>query len=134
MTVFGGGEDDISELLSEASAITEVERAILGESVRAGERPHQRHGKAADEAASQQKQQRRRQQLASLTSFTGSPLHLHPSPYADDDVSDSEADSSGGSLPQSSPGYVPTALEQRLVNYVCIHRAISTWYLTLFIG
>jgi hypothetical protein len=112
MTVFGAGEDDISELLSEGSAITEVERELRGETALAGggrlQQQHQQlHDKIEDKAASQ------RPQLAALTSLTSSPLHLHPSPSDDDDdgdVSDSESDSTP---PQSSPGYIPTALQQR---------------------
>lgn len=104
VTVFGE-DDDLSDLLSEGSAITEVERELRGETVRGGEgRQEQHHGKEAVRAASQQPRR-----LMPLTSLTSSPLHLHPS-SEDSDASDSEADST---LPQSSPGYIPTALEHR---------------------
>ena len=100
MTVFGAGEDDVSELLSEGSAITEVERELRGETT--GGRLQQLQGKAAERVASQRQ----------LTNLSSSPLHLHPSSSDDDDggASDSESDSTP---PQSSPGYIPTALQQR---------------------
>ena len=114
MTVFGAGEDDISELLSEGSAITEVERELRGETT--GGRLQQLQGRAAERVASQR-------QLSSLIS---SPLHLHPSPSNEDDgdASDSESDSTSR---QSSPGYIPTTLQQR-------SDVLATWYLTLFSG
>ena len=103
MTVFGEEEeDDLSELLSEGSAIAEVE-GELQEAVMAGY--GQQHSKAAG-AVNQQ------QSASSLPTFTSSPLHIHSSPGDDNDgdVSESLADS----FPlQSSPEYIPTALEQR---------------------
>lgn len=110
MTVFGEEEDSLSELFSEGSAIAEVEgeleRALMG-----GHR--QQHSKAVQGAVNQQHSS----SSLPLPSFTTSPLHIHSSPgdANDGDVSDSLADSSPL---QSSPGYIPTALEQRSVREV----------------
>ena len=90
-TVFGEDDNlsDHSSLISEGSAIAQIEREL--QEVVAG------HGRQGSKGLP--------------TTFLSPPLHLHPSHSDDgDDVSESLADSSP---PHSSPGYIPTALEQR---------------------
>lgn len=91
MTVFGDLSDH-SSLVSEGSAIAEIEKELQQVVATGG-----RQGKASDSST--------RASGPSLTTFTSPPLHLNPT--------DSDGDTSEETTPQSSPGYIPTALEQR---------------------
>ena len=102
-TVFGTDDADLSEhssLISEGSAIAEIERELQEVVAQTSHR---------DES-------KQELHISALASFTTPPLHLYPSyTPSDDDIDDDDASLSVSPGPHSSPGYIPTACEQRSV-------------------
>ena len=95
ITVFGGDADisQHSSLISEGSAIAQIEKEL--QEVVTG--------------VKNSKEQERERELR-LASFNTPPLHFDPSNLSSDSE---EGDITDSAAPQSSPAYVPTAVEQR---------------------
>ena len=99
MTVFGG-EVDLSQpssLISEESAIAQIEKEL--QEVVSGS------------GHSDKKENKKKLHLAS---FNTPPLHFDPSDSSEGTDNDDLSDGA----PQSSPGYVPTAMGQRSVVFL----------------
>ena len=108
-TVFGEDLSEHSSLLSEGSAIAQIERE-LQDVVSQGRPYEEERGERREREEGEGRKRATQHQLSSMANFTTPPLHFDPSDvsseFEDDDLSDSAA-------PQSSTGYIPTALEQR---------------------
>ena len=97
-TVFGGDNGDLSQhssLISEGSAIAEIERELQDVVSRGS------HG---------DRERTKKEQLRSLNNFTTPTLNFDPSDASTCTESDELSDVAA---PQSSTGYIPTALEQQ---------------------
>ena len=110
MTVFGD-EADLSQpssLISDESTIAQIEKEL--QEVVSGSRH------------TDEKENKKELHLAS---FNTPPFHFDPSNSSEDTVNDDLSDS----VPQSSPGYLPTTIEQRsVVNDVFALECQPVWY------